>query len=77
MNANSITHYALATIPVTLVAVTRKVVRERAVILAISVGRSELEVSKADWDQAKRELLGAQNTKQMESSGISVIIKLT
>jgi len=34
-------------------------------------------VSKADWDQAKRELLGAQNTKQMESSGISVIIKLT
>jgi hypothetical protein len=38
--------------------VTRKMVRERSVELAIINGRSEQQVSKADWDQAKRELTG-------------------
>ena len=38
--------------------VSRKMVRERAVELAIINGRSEREVSKSDWQQAKRELTG-------------------
>ncbi len=38
--------------------VTRKMVRERAVELAVINGRSVSEVSKSDWDQAKRELTG-------------------
>jgi hypothetical protein len=39
-------------------AVTRKMVRERAVELAVINGRSAQEVSKSDWEQAKRELTG-------------------
>jgi hypothetical protein len=39
--------------------VTRKMVRERAVELALIDGRSAHEVSKADWEMAKRELTGA------------------
>jgi hypothetical protein len=39
--------------------VTRKMVRERAVELAVIDGRSAHEASKADWDMAKRELTGA------------------
>lgn len=40
---------------------TRAMVRERAVELAVINGRSAPEVSKADWDQAKRELTGQPN----------------
>ena len=36
--------------------VTRKLVRERAVELAVINGRSAQDVSKSDWEQAKREL---------------------
>ena len=39
--------------------VTRGMVRERAVELAAINGRSAPEVSKSDWEQAKRELAGA------------------
>jgi hypothetical protein len=38
--------------------VTRKMVRERAVELAAINGHSVQEVSKSDWEQAKRELTG-------------------
>jgi hypothetical protein len=38
--------------------VTRKMVRERAVELAVINGRSASDVSKTDWEQAKRELTG-------------------
>jgi hypothetical protein len=38
--------------------VTRKMVRDRAIELAVINGRSAQEASKADWDQAKRELTG-------------------
>ncbi len=38
--------------------VTRKMVRERAVELAAINGRTALEVSKSDWEQAKLELTG-------------------
>ncbi len=38
--------------------VTRKMVRERAVELALINGRSKQDVSASDWGQAKRELTG-------------------
>ena len=38
--------------------VTRKMVRTRAVELAVIDGRSPEDVSKSDWEQAKRELTG-------------------
>jgi hypothetical protein len=38
--------------------VTRKMVRERAVELAVINGRTAKQVSKSDWEQAKRELTG-------------------
>lgn len=40
---------------------TRKMVRERAVELAEINGRSASEVSKSDWEEAKRELTGQPN----------------
>ena len=46
--------------------VTRKMVRERAVELAIINGRSAQEVSKADREQAKRELTGDSDTNPNE-----------
>ncbi len=38
--------------------VTREMVRERAVELALINGHSAQDVSKVDWEQAKRELTG-------------------
>jgi hypothetical protein len=38
--------------------ITRKMVRERAIELAVINGRSAHETSKSDWEQAKRELTG-------------------
>jgi hypothetical protein len=43
--------------------VTRGMVRERAVELAIINGRPASEVSPSDWDQAKRELTGGSDTE--------------
>jgi hypothetical protein len=43
--------------------VTHEMVRERAIELAIINGRSAQEVSKSDWDQAKRELTGGSDTE--------------
>jgi hypothetical protein len=48
--------------------VTRKMVRERAVELAVINGRSERDVSKSDWEQAKRELTGAPNADPKEAA---------
>ena len=47
--------------------VTRKMVRERAVELAIINGRSAHEVSKSDLEQAKRELTGESDTDPKEA----------
>jgi hypothetical protein len=47
--------------------VTRKMVRERAVELAVINGRSKQEVSKSDWEQAKRELTGKPDADPKES----------
>jgi len=38
--------------------VTRRMIRERAVELALINGRSTQDVSKSDWEQAKQELSG-------------------
>jgi|SRR5208282_155149 hypothetical protein len=38
--------------------VNRKMVRKRAIELAVINGRSAQEVSRSDWEQAKRELTG-------------------
>jgi hypothetical protein len=47
--------------------VTRKMVRERAVELAITNGRSAQDVSKSDWEQAKRELTGKPDVDPKEA----------
>jgi hypothetical protein len=47
--------------------VTRKMVRERAIELAVINGHSAQEVSKSDWDQAKRELTGKSDTDPNEA----------
>ena len=47
--------------------VDRKMVRERAVELAIINGRSVQDVSKSDWNQAKRELTGEPDTDPQEA----------
>jgi hypothetical protein len=46
--------------------VTRKMVRERAVELAIIDGRSAQDVSKSDWEQARQELTGKPDTDANE-----------
>jgi len=48
--------------------VNRKMVRERAVELAVINGRSARDVSKSDWEQAKRELTGEPDTDRKRRS---------
>ena len=52
--------------------VTRQMVRERAVELAVINGRSAQDVSKSDWEQAKRELTGGSDTDPKEAALESV-----
>jgi hypothetical protein len=47
--------------------VTRKMVRTRATELALINGRSAQDVSKADWEQAKRELTGEPDADAKET----------
>ena len=47
--------------------VTRKMMRERAIELAAINGRSAHEVSKSDWEQARRELTGNSDTDSKEA----------
>ena len=47
--------------------VTRQMLRERAVALAVVNGRSAQEVSKSDWEQAKLELTGEPDTNPEET----------
>ncbi len=52
--------------------VSRKMVRERAVELAVIAGRAPQGLSKSDWEQAKRELTGGADadakTVELESA---------
>jgi hypothetical protein len=47
--------------------VTGGMVRERAVELAVINGRSAQEISKSDWEQAKRELTGGSDLDPNEA----------
>ena len=62
MKTNTLKEVALIENATGLGTVTRKMVRERAVELAVINGRSPEEVSKSDWDQARRELTGEPDT---------------
>jgi len=56
MKTNSLKQGALTENSAGIGTVTRKMVRERAVELAVINGRSAQNVSKSDWEQAKLEL---------------------
>jgi hypothetical protein len=58
MNSNPLKQGALTRNSGGIGTVSRKMVRERAVELAVINGRPPAEVSKSDWEQAKRELTG-------------------
>jgi hypothetical protein len=48
--------------------VSREMVRQRAVELAVINGRSPAEASQADWEQAKRELMGGADMDPKEAA---------
>src|SRR5580698_9262119 len=58
MNTNPLKKGTITENSASIGTATRKLVRERAVELAVINGRSAQEVSKSDWEQAKRELTG-------------------
>ncbi len=58
MKTNPLTQKALTENPFDSGKVSRKMVRERAVEVAAGKGRTMQEVSKSDWEQAKRDLMG-------------------
>ena len=58
MNTNPLKDGTLTENSAGLGTVDRKMVRERAVELASINGRAAQDVSKSDWEQAKRELTG-------------------
>ena len=58
MNINSLQKCTLTVNDKGIGEVSRKMLRERAVEIALIDGRLEQDVSKSDWEQAKRELTG-------------------
>ena len=66
MKANPMKDGVLAENSAGIGTVTRKMVRERAVELAIINGRSAREMSKSDREQAQRELTGEPDTDPKE-----------
>jgi hypothetical protein len=68
MNTNPLKQGALTENSAGLGTVTRKMVRERAVELAVINGRSAPDVSKSDWELAKRELTGDSNMEPKEAA---------
>ncbi len=67
MNRNPLTKGAILENFTGLGTVTRGMVRERAVELALINGRRAQDVTKADWDQAKRELTGGSDEDPNEA----------
>src|ERR1017187_9119 len=67
MKTNPLKDGALTENSAGLGTVTRKMVRKRAVELAVVNGRSASDVSKSDWEQAKRELTGEPDTDPKEA----------
>jgi hypothetical protein len=72
MNTNPLKQGALTENSQGIGTVTRKMVRERAVELAVINGRSAPDVSKSDWEQAKRELTGDSDMEPKEAMFDSV-----
>ena len=68
MNTNPLKQGALTENSAGIGTVTRKMVRTRAVELALVNGRSAQQVSKADWEQAKLELTGEPDTDTKEAT---------
>lgn len=68
MNTNPLKQGALTDNSAGIGTVTRKVVRKRAVELAVINGRSAQDVSKSDWEQAKRELTGEPDMDPKEAA---------
>jgi hypothetical protein len=62
MNKNPLKQGVLTENSAGIGTVTPKMVRERAVELAVINGRVARDVSKSDWDQARRELTGETDT---------------
>jgi hypothetical protein len=58
MNTNPLKEGALTENSAGIGTITRKMVRQRAVELAVINGRSAQEVSPSDWEQAQLELTG-------------------
>lgn len=58
MKTNPLKDGALIKNSVGIGTVTESMLRERAIELAVQDGRTALEVSKSDWDQARQELRG-------------------
>ena len=58
MNTNPLKEGALTENSAGIGTVTRKMVRQRAVELAVINGRSAQEISTSDWEQAQLELTG-------------------
>ena len=68
MKTNLLKEGALTEHSVGIGTVNRKMVRERAVELAVINGRSAQDVSKSDWEQAKRELTSEPDTDPNEAA---------
>jgi hypothetical protein len=68
MKTNPLKEGALTENSAGLGTVTRKMVRERAVELAVINGRSARDVSKSDWEQARRELTGEPDMDPKEAA---------
>ena len=68
MNTNPLKQGAFTNNSAGLGTVTRKMVRERAVELAMINGRTAQEMSKSDWEQAKRELTGEPDMNPKEAA---------
>jgi surface antigen len=68
MNSNPLKQGALTENSAGVGTVTRKMVHQRAVELAVINGRSAQEVSKSDWEQAKQELTGEPDPDRKEAA---------
>ena len=73
MSSNPLKAGALIENPKDIGAVARGMLRERATELALIDGRSTLEVSKSDWEAAKRELNngGQSDNEQLVEGGVA------
>ena len=55
---------------------SRKMLRERAVVLASDDGRAPHETCKMDWEQAKREMCGIRTSDTLPSGVDSELLKI-